>query len=48
MKVIQFGIFDPQFAICEPLQELKVLIRAGLLPRFTTLWAELPGGDCSA
>jgi hypothetical protein len=27
---------------------MKALIRCGLLPRFTSLWEELPGGDCIA
>jgi hypothetical protein len=42
-----FGVlFDPQYPVCAPLQELKILIRARptLLLRTITLWGEAPGG----
>jgi hypothetical protein len=49
VKTIKFGILaDQRFPICEPLQELKALLRQGLLLRFASIWGELFGGDCSA
>jgi hypothetical protein len=37
---------DSDHLTCEPLQELKALIRAGHMPRLVSLWGVLPGGDC--
>jgi hypothetical protein len=44
MKIITFGVLSDQ--PCEPLQELKALIRANptKLPRTVMLWNEAPGG----
>ena len=47
MKTIPFDVLtDSDHLTCEPLQELKALIRAGRMPRLVSLWGVLPGGDC--
>jgi hypothetical protein len=41
-QTIPFWILnDPLFPTCEPLTELKVLIRAGAMPRLSVLWGRL-------
>ena len=39
---------DPTHPDCAPLDEIKLLPRIGATPRLSTLWGQLPGGDCSA
>lgn len=47
--IIRFGVLlDAAHQTCEPLAELKSLIRAGRLPRTVALYGQLGGGDCSA
>jgi hypothetical protein len=46
VKEIRFGVLlsDP---VCEPLGELKGLIRTGRLPRVVSIWGTISGvGDC--
>jgi hypothetical protein len=44
VKIIKFGILDPQYSCCAPLVEQKNLIRIGLLRRTIAAWGESPGG----
>ncbi len=36
---------DPAYPECEPLEELKLLLRCGLMPNLSALWGQLPA-DC--
>jgi hypothetical protein len=49
VKVLRFGVLTTaDYPSCEPLAELKSLLRRGLMPRTCVLFGKLPGGDCSA
>jgi hypothetical protein len=48
-RIIVFHVLnDPAHPDCAPLDEIKLLLRIGAMPRLSTLWGRLPGGDCSA
>ena len=48
-RIIVFHVLnDPAYPDCAPLDEIKLLLRIGAMPRLSTLWGRLPGGDCSA
>jgi hypothetical protein len=37
---------EPVDLICKPLVTIKLLLRAGAMPRFQARWGKPPGGDC--
>jgi hypothetical protein len=44
MTIVTFGVLpDAAHPTCEPLIELKTLLRSGRLPRAASLWGRLPG-----